>query len=147
MSQAWRLFPLLLITSVAGLGCATWQRGSTHLPVQSALHVRQMQIFRTPEGDGALLLRLSRPGGGIRHSLSKDGSEIQLEVLGAGGAESLPEREVTQADPQIRAVRVARKGDVLRVTVELHARPPAGYEVQEMADWILIRLPAATPQG
>lgn len=147
MSQPSRLILLLLICSSFGAACARYSGGRNALPTQGALHVRQMQIYRTPEGHEALLLRLSRPGGGIRHALSKDGSEIRVEVLGAGEGEALPEREVEQVDSRIRAVRIARKYGVLRVTVELRARPPAGYEVQEMADWVLIRLPAANPQG
>jgi hypothetical protein len=141
-----RALLFFLLLSLAWTGCASMRRG-TAAPGQPPLHLRQLLVVQTSSGDRALLVRLSRRAAGLRHSLSGDGSRIELEVLGAGLGEDIPEREVEQADPQVRSVRVSKKGDTLRLVVELRARPPAGYQVQEMADWILIRFPSASERG
>ncbi len=137
--------PLLLLGVCLWAACGSLRESAVEARLPP-LHLRQLLSVQTGEGDRALLFRLSRPGAGLRHGLSRDGNRIEIEVFGAGG-EDFPEREVEQSDPQIRSVRVAKKGQTLRLTVELRSQLVAGYEVQEMADWILIRFPSGNSRG
>jgi len=107
---------------------------------QAPVSLRQLQILQTADGHRAVLLRLSRVPGMLRHSSERDPGRIQVEAWGPLGDGDLDERALPQTDPEITDVRVSRHEGTLRITIGFRFDDPPPYSVHEMGDWVMIRL-------
>lgn len=147
--SAMRLVTLWAALLVAG--CA-WldQRGRTTQAGNALppLLLRQVQVIGDDSsGSRTVLLRFSRPPEVIRHEGKDRPARVVIEAGAPDAGEDFAERTMPQADREVKGVRVARKGGVLRVTVELARDGVPPYTLREMADWVLIRLEPSGPRG
>ena len=66
-----------------------------------------------------------------------------MEVKGPTGQES-PEQFYPGNDPYVTYVRVTVSYGLVRVVMDLNSANAPPYQVQPMADWIMVRLGTAT---
>ncbi len=92
------------------------------------------------DGHRAVLLKLSRFADAIRHEATREPARIRLELAGPAVGADMPEERVVTADDVVHAVRISRSGGTVRIILELDGEDPPDYTVQEMADWIMVRL-------
>jgi hypothetical protein len=142
MKQLLRLV-LTLFAAVSFASCArlapsnqAWSGDASAKP----LLLRQLQVLPTDNGMRAVLLRLSRPPEGVRHSAGSRPARLIIEAIAPNSGGDLPERQMPQESAELKAVRVARKNGVLKIVLEFSGDDPPPYSVREMADWILVRL-------
>ncbi|MCX8071076.1 MAG: AMIN domain-containing protein [Candidatus Binatia bacterium] len=140
---------LASILALGAFGCSRLMRpeqSNVGAVAASPLLLRQVQVVSGAEQGGkAVILRLSRAPDVVRHEGKARPARVVIEASAVNAGEDLPERTIPQADPDLKGVRVLRKGGVLRVTLELSRDEPPPYSVREMADWILIQL--GTPRS
>ena len=113
----------------------------------SPVTLRNLQVA-TIEGTRVVLLRLSREPYGLSYAAEKDPGRIIVRASGPPGDGDLPERTLQQLDAQIADVRVSRMQGMLQVVIDFKTDAVPPYSVNQMVDWVMIRLPASgTSQG
>lgn len=130
------------------LGCTSLvsrDRAGVAGPVGNPLLLRQLQVLPPVGGQRIVLLRLSRPVEQIRHSALTRPVRLVLEFAAPNAGDDLAERKMPQDGAELKAVLIARKDGVLKVTLELTGEQPPYYVVREMADWILVQIGPGAP--
>lgn len=142
----WRagLLPVLLLVSL--VGCSpqlTKGKAKTVKPSagQAPVALQNLRVD-TVDGHRAVFLHLSRVPTAVRNSSSSNPARITVRVWGPNG-EDLPAKVLPEIDPQISKVRISRQQGILRIELDMKGTTPPPYSVHEMADWIMIRLPAS----
>jgi hypothetical protein len=142
MKRAWYRVAVLAVLLAAGcaqkIGRPTAAPSGDNEPVT----LRNLQI-ETVDGHRAVLLRLSRLPTMVRHSSGKRPAQITVQAWGPVGEGDLPERVLPQLDAQITQVRVSRHDGGLTIVLDFRGDDPPPYNVNEMADWIMVRFAAA----
>jgi hypothetical protein len=110
---------------------------------QAPVGLRNLQVA-TADGHRAVLLRLSRAPTLVRHSSAGRPARIMIQAWGPLG-DDMPERTLSEQDPQITQVRVSRSSGALSIILDLQGDEPPQYSVHEMGDWIMVRF--VTSQG
>ncbi len=135
------LFGSFCVVALAGCAASLAAPSASPTGDQAPVTLRNLQI-ETANGHRAVLLRLSRLPTQVRYSSSSRPARISIQAWGPPGDEDLPERALTQIDPQIAQVRVSRKRGGLNIVLDLQGDEPPAYSVHEMADWIMVRFAA-----
>lgn len=140
-SRPFRVGGVWLFVAVLAAGCTQRLAAPTATPSgdQAPVSLRNFEVVTT-DGHRAVLLRLSRLPTKVGYSSVDDPPQIVVQAWGPVGDGDLPERNLPQIDPQIRALRVSRHDGCLTVVLDLHGVRPPPHSVHQMADWIMIRL-------
>jgi hypothetical protein len=140
-SRAFRVSGVWLFLTVLAAGCTQRLAAPTATPSgdQAPVSLRNFEVV-TADGHRAVLLRLSRLPTKVGHSSVDDPPQIVVQAWGPVGDGDLPERNLPQIDPQIRALRVSRHDGWLTIVLDMHGARLPPHSVHQMADWIMIRL-------
>ena len=141
-----RVAPFLIALALGVISCASKAniRDAVPPPWVANLDVAPLAVesvdARASEGYHAVFIKLSRFPDSVSSSATKDPARIHLELTGPATGEDLPEERLVMADALVDAVRISRNNGKIHITLELHANEVPRYQVNEMADWIKVRL-------